>query len=327
MVDACDRLSLERPVLQAAMGGVARHDLVVAVSQAGGLGTLSYLPPAFFAEEIKRVEETLGQTPYAINLLLPIITRAHIEACLASRAPIVSLFYGFDADLISALKAAGKLVLFQVGSLAEARKVIAAGADGLIVQGHEAGGHVRGTQRLADVFARIREAFPETLLCAAGGIYDRQSAEGARALGADAVASGTRFLATPEAAAHQAYKQRLIEARETVITQLFGVGWRDPHRVIPNGAVRKWCDERGHAPAWLAVVHAVLGLVGKVAGGDGGAALTARQSLKSPLYTPASLTPEMEERLIECVALYAGEGVQHISALKPAAQIVEDLSP
>ena len=160
-MDACDFLSIEKPVLQGAMGAVARHDLVVAVSRAGGLGTLSYLPPNMFKSELDRVRNSLGETTYAANLLLPIIEKAHVEACLESDVPIVSLFYGFDEKIIKALKDAGKIVLFQIGSLKEAQKVFAAGVDGVIVQGVEAGGHVRGKTPLADLLPQIKEMFPD----------------------------------------------------------------------------------------------------------------------------------------------------------------------
>lgn len=325
-MDACDFLSIDKPVLQGAMGGVARHDLVVAVSKSGGLGTVSYLPPQMFADEMKQVEQSLSGTTFAANLLLPVITDVHVKACLDSSVPIVTLFYGFDQKIVSALKDAGKIVLFQVGSLDEAKRVIAAGADGVIAQGYEAGGHIRGKKRLSDLLSEIRSAFPQHLVCGAGGIHDGASADACRNLGADAVASGTRFLATPEAAAHPAYKQRLVEAAETVATNLFGVGWRDPHRVVPNEAVKKWCKPDGREPSWLSLVHAMTRVVAKLSSSDGSAALTAKQSLGRPLYTPASLSPEMPAEMIEVVAVYAGECVRDINDIRPARQIVEELA-
>lgn len=327
MIDARDRLSIEHPVLQGAMGSVARHDLVVAVSNAGGLGTLSYLPPAFFRQELLRIEESLGKTTFAANLLMPIIGKAHVEACLESRVPVVTMFYGIDRRIVSALKEAGKTVLFQIGSLAEAERVMAAGADGVIVQGHEAGGHVRGTDRLADLLPQVRDRFPDHLVCGAGGLHDRRSADVCRALGADAVCSGTRFLASPEAAAHPAYKDRLLEASETVVTNLFGAGWRDPHRVLVNEAVRKWCQEDGRDPSWLFLAHAAMRMISRFASNDGGAALTAGQTLDRPFYTPSSLTPEMDGAMLEVVALYAGECVRHIHEIRPADETVRELAP
>ncbi|MEM6534259.1 MAG: nitronate monooxygenase [Pseudomonadota bacterium] len=326
MIDACDFLSIDKPVLQGAMGAVARHDLVVAASGAGGLGTLSYLPPAFFAAEMERIQDSLGKRRFAANLLMPIISKAHVEACLNSDVPIVTVFYGFNQNMVSALKEAGKIVLFQIGSLQEARKVIAAGADGVIVQGHEAGGHVRGKSRLADLLPQVRDAFPNKLVCGAGGIHDAESADACRALGADAVCAGTRFLASPEAVAHPAYKALLVDASRTVMTNLFGVGWRDPHRVVPNAAVEKWCDGEGRDPAWMPILHGLTRIASKIGGSDGGAAMTARQTLSRPLYTPNALLPGMDEALLDVVALYAGECVQHIHALQGARETVAELA-
>ncbi|MEO1043208.1 MAG: nitronate monooxygenase [Pseudomonadota bacterium] len=326
MVDACDFLSIDKPVLQGAMGAVARHDLVVGVANAGGLGTLSYLPPEAFRHEMKRIEDSLEGRTFAANLLLPIIVKEHVEACLESRVPIVTLFYGFDENILRALKEAGKTVLFQVGSLEEASKVFAAGADGVIVQGYEAGGHVRGNERLADLLPAVKDAFPDHLVCGAGGIHDAQSAEACRNLGADAVAAGTRFLASPEAAAHTAYKERLIEASETVVTNLFGVGWRDPHRVVPNAAIKTWCQGGRDGPAWLPFLHFIIRMASKLSGPGGAADLTAQQTLGRPLYTPASLTPEMDASLVDVVALYAGECVKDIHDLQPVANTVDALA-
>lgn len=308
------------------MGAVARHDLVVAVSKAGGLGTLSYLPPENFRRELARIEDSLEGRSFAANLLMPIISKAHVEACLQSDVPIVSIFYGFSKRLVSALKDAGKKVLFQVGSVDEAKLVVAEGADGVIVQGHEAGGHLRGTERLAVLLPKVREALPNHLVVGAGGIHDETSAARCRSFGADAVCSGTRFLASPESAAHPAYKQRLISDSSTIVTRLFGVGWRDPHRVMPNAATGKWLRGDGSEPAWLPALHSLTRILSKLAGGDGGAALTARQALSRPLYTPSCLTVEMNEALLEVVALYAGECVGEVRELQGAAKTVARLS-
>jgi len=308
------------------MGSVARHDLVVAVAEAGGLGTLSYLPPAPFKRELTRIEDRLGGRTFAANLLMPIISRTHVEACIESSVPVVTLFFGFDQRIVTSLKEAGKTVLFQVGSLKEAERVIASGADGVIVQGHEAGGHVRGSKRLADLLPQIRESFPDQLVCGAGGIHDSASADACRSLGADAVCSGTRFLASPESSAHAVYKGRLVHATETVVTNLFGVGWRDPHRVLPNNATKKWCGPGGKEPFWLPTIHKAARLASHFAGSDGGASMAMRQSLGSPLYTPVTLVEEMDAEMLELVALYAGECVKHIHDIKPAAETVRDLA-
>ena len=246
----------------------------------------------------------------------------------SSALPVVTLFYGFNQKVVSALKAAGKLVLFQVGTLEEARRVTSAGGDGVIVQGMEAGGHIRGNERLADLLPKVREALPNHLVVGAGGVHDRASARTCRLLGADAVCSGTRFLASPESSAHAAYKQRLVDGCSTVLTNLFGVGWRDPHRVLKNGAIEKWCDDLGREPAWLSLAHKLTRPLSKFPGERGGAAIAmvARQSLRRPLYTPSCLTVEMREDLVEIAALYAGECVSEIKGLQSAAKTVGDLA-
>ena len=328
MVDTCDVLSIEKPVLQGAMGAVARYDLTAAVSRAGGLGTLSYLPPSFFEAELKRLEADLQGQTFAANLLMPIIEKRHVEACLNSAVPVVTFFYGFDQKILDAMKDSGKKVLFQIGSLEEARTVISAGADGVIAQGYEAGGHVRGTTPLAELLPQVKAAFPDHVVAGAGGVVDKATADACRALGADAVCAGTRFLASPEAAAHSAYKARILTAEDTVVTNLFGLGWRDPHRVIPNAATQKWLSDDGREPAWMPMLHGVANTLSKLAPpSDGGAAMTARQSLGRPLYTPNSLVPELDESKLELVALYAGAAVGQVKELWPAAKTVEELAP
>lgn len=326
MVDARDILSIETPVLQAGMGEIARRELVVAVTEAGGLGTLGYLPHEAFVRELQAIEQALGGKSFAANLVLPAIKKQHVQACLNSRVPIVTLFYGFNRGILSALKEAGKIVLFQVGSLEEARRVVSAGADGVIVQGFQAGGHIRGNARLEELLPQVREALPEKLVCGAGGIYDEASARAIRSLGADAVCSGTRFLASPEAHAHAIYKQRLLDTKRTIVTNLFGAGWRDPHRVLPNAATEKWCKPDGSDPSWLRIVHAMMRPVAKFIDPKRAEAMIARQSIESPIYAPSSMLPGMDTRLADFVALYAGECVENISELLPAKRIVQALS-
>lgn len=123
-----------------------------------------------------------------------------------------------------------------------------AGADGIILQGVEAGGHVRGTSGALALLERTRATLAgETSIWLAGGIAERRDVESALAAGAEAVVAGTRFLLTGESDAHPEYKGRLLAARETVLTELFGVGWPAPHRVVRNAATERWLrgDPRG----------------------------------------------------------------------------------
>ncbi len=124
------------------------------------------------------------------------------------------------------------------------------GADALIVQGVEAGGHVQSVVGLLPLLAEVRRAVSLPLL-AAGGIGDPASARAALAAGAVAVVMGTRFVASEECDAHPLYKARLIEAeaRDTVLTKLFDVGWpASPHRVIRNTTYEHW-EAAGSPPS------------------------------------------------------------------------------
>src|SRR5262245_42904920 len=128
------------------MGALALADLVVAVSEAGGLGTLGLggLPPEVVRDEIRRVQGR-PRRPFAVNFLVPMLDPAALEAALAEHVPAVTFFYGDVAPWVAAVHRAGARVLVQVGSADEAVRAVDAGADVVIAQGVEAGGHVRGT--------------------------------------------------------------------------------------------------------------------------------------------------------------------------------------
>src|SRR4051794_32254719 len=131
-----ESLGVELPVVQAGMGGgIARHELAAAVSDAGGLGTIGLLDPPPLRREIGAARSATSR-PLAVNLLLPFVRRTHRE--LAAQADLVVTFWGPPR------RPTGRPWLHQCGSLEEALAARAAGADGVIVQGVEAGGHVRG---------------------------------------------------------------------------------------------------------------------------------------------------------------------------------------
>jgi nitronate monooxygenase len=196
-------------------------------------------------------------------------------------------------------------VLVQVASADEARAAADAGADALVVQGVEAGGHVQGVVGLLPLMAEVRRAVPLPLL-AAGGIGDPATARAALASGAVAAVMGTRFVATDECDAHPRYKARLLEAegRDTVLTQLFNVGWQAaPHRVICNSTYERW-EAAGGPPS------------GERPGeGEEVASGIARYAFNAPLVGT--------EGDIEAMAMYAGQSVGAISEVEPAAAIME----
>src|SRR5215210_4319915 len=168
------------------MSRTARHELAAAVSEAGGFGTIGFLPASELADELARARERTS-APVAVNLLLPFARAEHWR--VASAADAVITFWGAPRRHTSGVW------LHQCGSLAEARAAHAAGADAVIVQGVEAGGHVRGTIAGLELLGLVRSALPEPYpVLLAGGIAERGDVTRALEAGASAAVAGTRFL-------------------------------------------------------------------------------------------------------------------------------------
>jgi NAD(P)H-dependent flavin oxidoreductase YrpB (nitropropane dioxygenase family) len=232
---------LNVPVVQAGMGAIAGHQLAAAVSEAGGLGTIAGARAAI-AAEVEAARRLTGR-PLAVNLLLPFVRGGDVEAAAAADAIVT--FWGAPRRL------AATTWIHQCGSVEEAKAAAAAGADAVIAQGVEAGGHVRGTTPMLELLDQVRTAVKIPVL-AAGGIVDAAGVREVLDAGAVAAVVGTRFLLSAESRAHPEYKQRCLDARETVLTELFGFGWPDAqHRVIPNGATRRWLRRGDRGPLWI----------------------------------------------------------------------------
>ena len=324
-MDLRDRLGIEQRVVQAPT--VSHAELASAVSRAGGLGTVHLLrDPARFRAELRACRDALDGRPFSANLLLPQVRRAHVEACLAERVPVVSLFFGFDAQLVAALHAVGTRVLHQVGSVDEARRALHDGADGLVAQGTGAGGHLRATEPLTTFVPKLVAVAGDKPVLASGGIHDRASAEHAVALGAAGVWVGTRFLLTHESHAHPAYKERLLAAETTFETLLFGLGWHALHRVAPNRATARWCARDPLGPRWVRAFNRAVEPLARWAPTRSGDAAVTRQRLSLPLFAASPLTRGMDERLVDVTPLYAGACVARIRDLRSAAEVVRELS-
>ena len=158
-----------------------------------------------------------------------------LETALEEHVPWVSFSWGLNAELIARARAGAAQVLVQVASASEARDAVGAGADALIVQGVEAGGHVQSSQALLQLLAEVRAGVSVPIV-AAGGIADPETARVAMPAGADVVSMGTRFAACEESLAHPRDQARLVDAtgNDTVLTDLFDVGWAAPHRDTEN---------------------------------------------------------------------------------------------
>jgi nitronate monooxygenase len=310
---------VELPVVQAGMGGgLAAHELAAAVSAAGGLGTIGILPPAGLRAEVAAARR-LTDRPLAVNLLLPFARGAHFEA--ASEADLVVTFWGRPQRRTS------KLWIHQCGSVEEVLAARAAGADAVIAQGVEAGGHVRGILPAADLLARVREAVPDDYpVLAAGGIADRADVRSRLDAGAEAAVCGTRFLMTHQSGGHPDYKARLVEADETVVTELFGAGWPAPHRVVPNEATERWLRSDPRGPGWLRAFHRATAPMFSRAPAAIQLRVAATQRPSRPMFGPAAPTSRGPASLVEAGPLYAGACVGRIGDIRPAAEVVRALA-
>jgi nitronate monooxygenase len=326
-MDFLDRLGLEHPVVQAGMGGgVATAELAGAVSAAGGLGTIGTMPSAMFGAQLAAARRRAAGRPVAANLLVPFARPAHLRACVQAGAALVVFHGGIGRRWFSGLREAGVLALSTVGSVEQARAALAAGADGLVVQGVEAGGHLMGDEPLRTLLPRVRGlgTFP---VLAAGGVADHRDVVAVLDAGADAAVAGTRFLMTSESRAHPFYKQRVQHATRTVRTMLFGVGWPLAHRVVPNAATDRWLNETGEAPLWLRGVGRASAPLARVLPLRAGNAMTSRQRVGVPLFGPALPLVGMPAASVEWTALYAGETVRRIDDIVSVRDAVQRLTP
>jgi nitronate monooxygenase len=208
-MDLLDRLGLERPVVQAGMGGgLATAPLAAAVSSAGGLGTVGILPPSLLRSELRRAVSRSGGRPVAANLIVPFLRRPHVDAVIDGGASLCVLSFGFHPWAVARLRSAGVVVLHQVGTVEEALRGLRDGADGLIAQGREAGGHLVGVEPMRDFLPRAVEVAVGRPVLAAGGIHDAAGARAALGAGAVAVVAGTSAARTRSTSSASAARRR-----------------------------------------------------------------------------------------------------------------------
>jgi len=305
-------LGIRVPLLQAPVGSATSVELAAAVSEAGALGMLSVTWRD--VGEIRRMLReafTLTSRPVAVNLVLKWDMHERLEACLAEGVRLVSFFWGDPAPYVPAVHAAGGVVVQTVGSVAEAQRAVAAGADVLVAQGAEAGGHVRGTVSTMVLVPSIADAVGQAVpVIAAGGIADGRGLAAALMLGAAGVMIGTRFLLAEEADVHPAYAAALCRAaaEDAVYTTLFEEGWPDaPHRVLANSTLRQW-QAAGSPP--------------KGSRPGEGEPVAWRAGLPLRRYSDAIPTRSTGGD-VEQLAMYAGQSVGLACRREPAAAIVE----
>jgi NAD(P)H-dependent flavin oxidoreductase YrpB (nitropropane dioxygenase family) len=325
------RFGLRHAFVGAGMGFVALPELVAAVSEAGGLGVLGVAPepPPVFAERITQIR-ALTSRPFGVDFFLatsptlgPITVDGHIEIAAASALDLVVFHFGIpSAGWVATLKAAGCAIWVQVPSVEQARAALAAGAEGLVVQGREAGGHNHSTTPLHHLLRDVREAVGNhVLVLAAGGIATGADVVAALVHGADGVWVGTRLVASTEAYANPEWKRRIVRAKshDTVITTLFGPEVPcQPYRVLRNPAVDANIARENEICA-LPPTGTPIGSTVLFPGTS-----FATPGVPMPAFSALPPTPDTTGDF-DAMGMPAGEGVHNIHDVKPVARIVADL--
>ncbi len=286
--------------------GLATAELAAAVASAGALGMvgLARMPAAEVAQVLTDLGGRTGGA-FGANFLMPFVDRDAV-ATASDKARLVEFFYGDpDPSLVDVVHAGGALAAWQIGSTDEARAAVGAGCDVVVVQGVEAGGHVRGTSRLLTLLEQVLD-FTEVPVVAAGGIGGPRSMAAALAAGASAVKVGTRFAAAAESGAHPRYMDALVAAQpeDTELTGVFSVMWPDaPHRVLRSAIERAQAFDGD--------------IVGETNWGGS----------RVPLPRFTASAPNRETTgAIEAMPLYAGLSVGGVTHVQPAAEIVQELA-
>ena len=211
-----------------------------------------------------------------------------------------------------------------VGTDDQARRAVFWGADGLIAQGCEAGGHLCGTTEALRFLPRALALADGRPVLLAGGIATGEDTRAALAAGASGVIAGTRFLLTHESRAHPEYQRRILAARKTIRTTLFGLGWPAPHRVIANAATERWCHDDGTAKVGPRLINARSAVLAKL---PATASVLRLQTPRLPLFSPIAPTVGMPASAVDRTACYAGQTALRMSSVTSARKAVADLAP
>ena len=250
----CDTLNIKHPIVLGGMASATSASMVAAASEAGGLGILGVtgLSVDEIHEEVTSIKQ-ITDKPFGINYLLFKIDDDIYYETIKDKIPVVSLAWARpDQDLrtyFDKAHDAGSLVLYMAGDVSESVRAVEAGADIIVAQGMEGGGHVRSMSTFTLV-PMVVDAVKPCPVLAAGGIADGRGLAAALALGAEGVLLGTRFLATVEAPIHNNYKEAIVESsgNDTVLTHIpdliSGTTWPGGSaRALQNGFIKYWSEK------------------------------------------------------------------------------------
>ena len=245
----CDVLGIDLPILQAGMAAYTSPELVAAVCEAGGLGIIGSLSrsPDGLREQIRLVRQ-LTRRPFGVNHVVCLANPESLEVTFDEKVPVLSLSWGRSHELVARAHEAGMKVVHQVTTPEEGRAVAADGADAVVAQGTEGGGHV-GSMSTMSLVPQVVDAVGPVPVIAAGGIADGRGLAAALMLGAQGVLVGTRFLATEEAPGRGRSKEAIVDAlgSQTAASKFFDdvMGNRWPGalvRQIRNPLLDEWAS-------------------------------------------------------------------------------------
>lgn len=261
-------LQIEYPIIQGGMAWVAEHRLAAAVSNAGGLGIIgaASAPPEVVRKEIRKCKE-LTDRPFGVNIMLLNPNADEVAAIVVEEGVrVVTTGAGNPAKYMDLWKRADVKVLPVVASVAMAKLMERAGADGVVAEGMESGGHIGQTTTMALV-PQVVDAVSVPVV-AAGGIADGRGLAAAFMLGAEAVQMGTRFVAAKESIVHENYKHQILKAKDidSVIT---GTSTGHPVRSLRNHMTREYLQLEKENADFMELEKLTLGSLRKaVVDGD-----------------------------------------------------------
>jgi len=302
-----EMFGVEYPIMSAPMAMHSGGRLAAAVSKAGGIGSFGGVNrvkgPDWLREEVAHIRSQTDN-PFAIGFItafLPMFQQ-HFDTVLEERVPIIALSFGTPRDAVDKAKVAGAKVMCQVQSLQHAREAVDAGADVIVAQGNEAGGHT-GTMNLLPLLVQVIDAFPDIPVMASGGIASGRALAAVLAAGADGAWAGTAFLATPECVeVPDEHKQLIVESdgEDTIFTHAYDALWGAPW---PDGIA-----ERVRRNRFTAEWH----------GRD--AEIIERREELAPRVLAAEATFDAADRAV----LY-GQSAGAVSAIRPAAVVLKEM--
>jgi enoyl-[acyl-carrier protein] reductase II len=235
----CELLNIQHPIIQGGMAWVAEHNLAAGVSNAGGLGIIAAAnaPVEVVRNEIRKVKE-LTDKPFGVNIMLISPHAPEIAQLVCEeKVPVVTTGAGNPGKYIELWKEHGIKIIPVVPSVALAKRMERSGADAVIVEGSEAGGHI-GEQTTMVLVPQVVDAVTIPVIVA-GGIGDGRGMAAAFMLGGEAVQIGTRFIVANESIVHSNYKQKVIQAKD-IDTEVTGRTHGHPVRALRNKMTRQY---------------------------------------------------------------------------------------